>query len=576
MFDTKQSSLIATTTSFNQFIKEGLKASSEILSENGALKYSTSGNEFVDNFAAIARFKEPRSFAEISTDMEKLWSIDPKNTVKLAIYIRMITRKSQITVGKFEVKSTQEVQRGQGLKHEGIMRMMWLAIYHPLTFKANIPLFIAAGSWKDIIIMMNLDLQYNGWKDKKLDWKFLETVLKAGLINPNTEELVKKYLPTIRTSSKCITLESQADTLIGRWFAKKLNPDLEKASAYKQYRLIKSNGKAHQWQQLISKQLYNQIDFNKVAGRALMLLVGSKFLENHNLIEKYTEWIKSKPVAKYTGFVFELFEPFGLNYHIKSIPEYQKITIEAQFNQLVQTGKTNTTSKLLVVRDISGSMTCQANGCKMSAYSIAKAMALYFSKLLDGPFKDAYAVFSDECELKTWKGETIYDQWKNDTNSDYGSTNFLSIADLLINIKKKGVSESEFPNGVLALSDGEFNNSYDYTRDVNVSNFKLFRLKLREAGFSNEYVDNFKLILWDIPNSYYGKTQIKFEDFADAPNSFYISGYDPSAISFILGNEEFKASPKNNIELFEAAMDQELLNLVTIVKEKKYNKKIKK
>lgn len=569
MFDKKQSSLITKTQSLNQFIKEGLKASSETLSGNGALKYSTSGNSFVDNFASIAKFKEPRSFAEIAADMEKLWSIDPKDTVKLSIYIRMITRKSQIMSGETSVETTEEVQRGQGLKHEGIMRMMWLAVNHPATFKANIPLFIAAGSWKDIVVMMNLDLQYNGWKDRKLDWNFLGNVLKAGLINPGTTELVRKYLPTIRTSAKCTTLESQADTLIGRWFAKQLNPELDKPSAYKQYRLIKSEGKAHKWQQLISKQLYEQIDFSKIAGRALAILVGTKFLENHGLIEKYTKWISSKPVAKYTGFVFELFTPLGGSYRASTLPEHQEMTIEAQFNQLVQTGKTNTTSKLLVVRDISGSMTSIAPGCKMSSYAIAKAMALYFSKLLDGNFKDAYAVFADECELRVWKGKTICDQWRNDHDSNFGSTNFLSIADMLIKIKKHGVPESEFPDGVLALSDGEFNSSgwYNGAR-VNATNFNVFRQKLRDAGFSKEYVDNFKLILWDIPNSYYGKPTTKFEDFADAPNNFYISGYDPSAVSFILGDGDFKATPKNASELFKVAMDQELLNAVIIIREK--------
>lgn len=116
---------------------------------------------------------------------------------------------------------------------------------------------------------------------------------------------------------------------------------------------------------------------------------------------------------------------------------------------------------------------------------------------------------------------------------------------------------------------GEFNSSgwYNGAR-VNATNFNVFRQKLRDAGFSNEYVDNFKLILWDIPNSYYGKPTTKFEDFADAPNNFYISGYDPNAVSFILGDGDFKATPKNASELFKVAMDQELLNAVIIIREK--------
>ena len=46
-----------------------------------------------------------------------------------------------------------------------------------------------------------------------------------------------------------------------------------------------------------------------------------------------------------------------------------------------------------------------------------------------------------------------------------------------------------------------------------------------------------------------------------------MSGYDPSAVAFILGGNrpELKA-PKNAEELFLTAMDQELLNRVRIVK----------
>ena len=571
MFDKKVNSLISKEIEeFNSFIKEGLKTSYETESGNGALKYSSTGNDFVDNFAAISHFKEPRSYSQVAQDMSRLWSINPLLTVKLAVYIRMITRKSIVYDDK--KSETLDTQRGQGLKNEGIMRFMWLALNHPETFKINIPLFIAAGSWKDIFQMLSLDLQYHGWDGRKLDWNFLYKVICAGLDNPKTSSLVRKYLPTIRTNSKSITVESQANTLIGRWIASRLFTEKDRKGdnyyIYTKYRHLKAGGKAHDWQQKISKQLYESINFNTIAGRALSLLVGSKFLENHNLTEKYSKWISSKPTAKFTGFVFELFKPLG-DYHTAEIlPDYQEQTIQAQFNQLVETGKgnMNTQSKLLVVRDISGSMTSRAIGTNMSSYAIGKAMALYFSEFLDGAFKNAYAVFADDCELRVWKGNSVCDKWRNDIDSDFGSTNFLSIAKLLVKIKNKGVPESEFPTGVLALSDGEFNSTgWNESYGASSTNFKVFRKLLKEGGFSEDYVNNFKLILWDLPNGYYGGSSPKFEDFADAPNNYYLSGYDPSAIAFIMGNEEFKASPRNAEELFMVAMDQELLNRLVVI-----------
>ena len=566
-FQKKVNSLLKPLEVENQFVKQALKVSSETESGNGAKKYSTTGNDFVDNFAAASYFKEPRSYEEVAKDMQILWNSNPTLCVKLALYFRLVTRKSKIVI-KDKVEEL-DVQRGQGLKNEGIMRMLWLAINQPATFKVNLPLFIAAGSWKDIIQMLSLDLQYHGWDGRKLDWNFLYLTLSAGLNNPETTHLVRKYLPTIRTNKNCTTLESQADTLIGRWLARKFSPKLEKEQAYKAYRKIKSEGVAHEWQQLISQQLYASLNFDHIAGRALALLVGSKFLENHNLTEKYINWISSKPVAKFTGYVFELFAPYDRNN--RHIEDYKEKTINAQFAQLVKTGKVNAKSSLLVVRDTSGSMTSTARGCNVSSFCIAKSMALYFSEFLEGYFADTFAEFSDGCKLHKWKGETPVDKYINDNCGAYANTNFQSVIDLFIRLKEEGVKEKDFPGGLLVISDGEF----DRCGTNKSTNFQLAIKRLREAGFSEEYVNSFKIILWDIPNGWYGdNNKVKFEDFADAPNFFYMSGYDPSAVAFILGGSkpEIKA-PKNAEELFLTAMDQELLNRVKIVKLKANKRK---
>ena len=564
----------------NQFLKEGLKETSATFSHNGAKKYSTTGNDFVDNFSAISYFREPRSYEEVSKDMSLLWSQNPLLCLKLAVYIRLITRKSVIIKDDGTTEEL-EVQRGQGLINEGIMRMLWIALNHPSTFKANISYFIAAGSWDDIFQILSFDLQYHGWEKRKLDWNFLFLVIEAGLANPNTTHLVRKYMPTIRTNKNCRTIEAQADTIIGRWLANKLFSSLGKESSYKAYRKLKSSGQAHHWQQLISNQLYQSIDFNSIAGRALSLLVGTNFLKNHNLENKYTEWIQSKPVAKYTGFVFELFAPLGGGYGCTHIEPYKEATINAQFAQLVKTGKdgVNTNSSLLVVRDTSCSMTGKTRGCKVSAYDIGKSMALYFSEFLTGPFANSFAEFADTCKLHQWKGETPVDKYVNDRCEAYGGTNFQSVIDLFIDLKQKGIEESEFPTGLLLVSDGELNPSNIFIRDrkkgINIgndsTNFQMAIKRLLDAGFSEEYVSNFKLIMWDIPNGYYGANAVKFEDFADAPNFYYLSGYDPSAIAFILGTSSLKATPKSAEELFEAAMDQALLNKLKVVSSKKKN-----
>lgn len=572
MFDSKKETLFtkkdvkSTTSVKNEFLNQGIRESSKTTEYgNGALKYTTTNNDFVDQFGLISNYKKPRDFSEISQDMSTLWAKDPEMTMKLTFYIRMISRKTQL----FDGSTTEKTQIGQGLKHEGIMRMIWIAINHPNTFWNNIYLYISISSWKDIIQMLSYDLQYNGWKGRTLDWKKMGDLILSGLENPNTNNLLKKYLPTIKANSKCKTLESQADNIIGKWIANLLfNNDTQ---SYAKYRKIKSSGTAHEWQKLISQGKMLDIDFDTVHGRALSLMVSSKFITNNGLSDKFEEWVDKKTVLKYTGYVYELMKPL----ENRRIDLMKKKVINKQFKMLVDQVKnqTNTNSSFIVVLDTSGSMGGIVAGTNMSSIHVAKSIGIYFSELLEGFFKNHWIEFHSEAKLREWKGDNPVDKYLND-NSDYiGSTNFLDVARLFCDIKKQGVTEDEFPNGIVCISDGNFNPShpgYRYNRfnkSDHKTNTKHFKEMLLDVGFSKEFVDNFKIVLWDIPNdSYSERIETKFEDFADAPNLYYMSGFDPSALSFLLGSvdEKEKPTPKNAEELFEAAMNQEVLNLINL------------
>lgn len=527
-------------------------------SGNGALKLTSTGDPFVDQFGLISQYRQLRPYSSISKDMQELWNIDPMYTLKLLFYIRLITRKVKFSNGT----ETSKVQKGAGLRHEAFMRMLWLAVNHSDVFYKNLPLFITIGSWKDIIQLMSYDLQYHGWDNRVLDFNKMSDFILAGLENPNTCNLVKKFLPTIKAKSKCKTLESQADTIIGKFLSHKLfdggefSPKLHSKN-YHLYRKLKSSGTAHEWQQMISRSQFN-IDFSKVHGRALALLISGNYLKNHNLEKDYENWIKKQPVAKFTGFVYELFKGLNLN-----SPLYKKYTIDKQFENLIQTAKegSSTESSFIVARDTSGSMSSNVKGLNISSNDVAKSIALYFSYLLKGQFANSYIEFDSKPELRYWKGNSPSDKYLKNTSYAYGSTNFLGIADLFIKIYKH-TSIEKFPSGLICVSDGEFNASKS-----NKTNFQTFKKKLLKAGFPKDYVDNFKIVLWDIPNTFYSFDEIrpKFESYADTPNFFYMGGFDPAGITFLLGGEEKdKPVPKTPRELFEAAMNQEIMDYIQL------------
>jgi hypothetical protein len=140
-------------------------------------------------------------------------------------------------------------------------------------------------------------------------------------------------------------------------------------------------------------------------------------------------------------------------------------------------------------------------------------------------------------------------------------------------MKAKGYKEEDFPTGVICISDGEFDRptgdwgekSYDYRNRPNRQTvFEAFKQHLAKSGFSKEYVDNFKLVLWDVPNNYYGNTAPKFESLAGTPNIFHMSGFDPAGIAFLTGTKQVSKIPQTPEELFEAAMQQELIQMLKI------------
>lgn len=553
MFETKKTKLFeatkkssTTTRSESAFVNAGMKKSVETRSYNGAVKYSSTGNDFVDQFGKLGTYKVPRSFAEISKDCDTLWASNTLMTVVFIFYIRMITRVTQL----FDGTKTSTSQKGGELRHEGIMRMIWLHFKAPKTFWSNIGIFVTVGSWKDIITMLQYDLVYNGWDNRKLNWDQMGKLILSGLNNENTNNLLKKYLPQIKAKSACKTVEAQADNIIGKWICSLLfGSKSNEASTYKQYRKLKTSGTAHEWQKLISQGKHDLIDFNSIHGRALNKLVRSKYLDNQGLKAKYEAWItKDTTEAKYTGFVHELFENMPSQ---NSISVAVKETINKQFDTLVKKGSSETKkTNLIVVRDTSGSMSSTPAGVNMTCFNVAKALALYFSAFLKGRFSDAFIEFNSDAKMHTWKGSTPVDKWYNDNCNYYGSTNFESVIKLFATLKSQGIDESEFPTGILCISDNEFNSS-----SLGRTNVESALNILTKAGFSKEYVSNFVIVLWNLQSGR-GNSAPKFETYGNTPNVFYFSGYNAATVSFLTNDIKTAA------ELFDAAMDQEVLNMI--------------
>ncbi len=551
LFETpkKKTALKASSEITPIFVAKAMRKAVETKSGNGALKLSSTLNDFVDQFSKLGTYKAPRSFNEVEKDCETLWANNKLDTVKFMGYLRTVTRKVNLPDGTI----TEEPQKGGELKHEPIMRMIWLSQKAPEAFWKNIGLFVALGSWHDVFTMLQYDLVYNGWENRKLDWEKFGDLILTALSTESVSNLVKKYLPQIKARSACKTVEAQANCLIAKWICSRLFGNKESSFNYKLYRKLKTSGTAHDWQKLISQQKFDKIEFDKIHGRALNLLVRSKFLKNQNLSDKYTAWVGNpKTTVKYTGFVHELFSK--LPYALSLLPAHEQTTINKQFETLVEKANSEhkeNQSNFIVVRDTSGSMNSTASGTTMSCNHIGKALALYFSSFLKGKFSDSYIEFNSTAKMHTWKGSTPLEKWYNDKAGFIGGTDFQSVINLFASLKAQGIDESEFPTGILCISDGEFNPT-----QLGKTNVETARNTLKKAGFSQDFVNKFQIVLWNLQNRYYGSgSGEKFETTANEAGVFYFSGYSASVITFLTGYEALTPA-----QVFENAMNQEILN----------------
>lgn len=542
----------------NRFISEARELN-VTYTNNGAIQLTTTDDIFVDQFSYISNYRALRDKEDIYLDQNELWSVNPLAALRFTVYLRLITRKVNLTNS---VKGTTEkTQKGQGLRHESILRLMYIAENYPQSFTIdNLLIFVAAGSCKDLIQLLEYDLIFNGWENRAVNWDVVTQTIFHLLADPRFSDLMKKYLPQIKSSSTCKTERAKARNIIAKYLSSILFGKKDKYSnTYQQYRKMKSSGTAHQWQQLISKKQMNLIKFNQIHGRALNLLVNSKFLINNGLMDKYINWVESQDVVKYTGYVYELMSKLSKMANISPAVRY---TTNKQFEQLVRQAKEEgKTKNLVAVVDTSASMGSLAKGANIPCIDIAKSLALYFSHLIEGPFSQYWIEFNSQAQLNEWIGNTPVDQYINNRSSYIGNTDFLSVARLFAYLKRnKDIPESEYPEGIVCISDCEFDPA-----DLDVTNVRRFRSILKEAEFSEEYVNNFIIVLWNLEGSYYYESKEGYEFKADEANCYYFSGLDGSSLSFILGAEvKDKQTPLTTEEVLSELLNQELLTYLKV------------
>lgn len=523
--------------------------------ENGAVAHSTTGSILADQFAKSASHRG-RDISTVFSEQAQLWSENPLFALRFPFYLRLVTRKCKL----YDSIETEKVQKGQGNRDESFKRLLWIAKYHSDSFYKNLWLLPVVGSWKDIWSLLAMDEQ------RILDKEKMFEILKEGIQDDYQIDLVKKFLPRIRSVKKTKTKWAYNTNLLAKEFCTYMGWTV------KQYRLFKSSGIAHIFQKDMCAKQYKNIDFNKVPGKALFLMnkvIKGKdsFIKRHGLENKYIEWLKKQPVAKFTGYVYELGKEFCKGGYSYGVSVAQKMTIDKQFEGLIELAKKDQggiKGNVWCALDTSGSMGSRIQGSKdVTAFDVCLSLGVYFSTLNEGAFKNHVIMFDSRSRVKKLSG-TFTDKLEQIMKSEtaWGSTNFLSVIDEIVRIRKthSTIPLSDYPETLLVVSDMQFNPSGSRT-----TNYEEAKRRLRNV-FPEEFVNNFKVIWWDCISRVTSNQPSTIDD----AGTYVFSGFDGSVITLLLGGENTKIDDKGNVvklsmmESIIQTLSQEVLEQINL------------
>jgi len=551
------------TTSTNAFINAA-NFKTVTLSENGATTYVTTNSAIVDQFGKAGNYRG-RPIEEVFEDQAKIWAEDAECGLRFPFYLRMVTRKVKVNANN----ETDKVQSGQGARDESFKRLLWIAKEHRDVFYRNLWALPLVGSWKDLWTLMYYDIKEG---INCLDHEEVFDVIVQGMLCDTHVDLIKKFMPRIKSKSKCTTDWTAITNDLAKAFAKHVG------ITYKEYNKTKASGTAHEFQKLICSGNYKDLKWNRIPGRALNRLVTSKFLANHGLKEDYTKWILTQPVAKFTGYVFELAKKLreyisrGYRANGRELPIEVKHTLDAQFKNLVEQARADgkITENVWCCLDTSGSMSTKVKGLKdVSCIDIATSLALFFSELNTGAFHNKLIMFDNVSTPYDLKSDSFCEKVLELPRVGCGGTNFQSAVDVIIDIRRKHpeIPLEEYPTTLLVVTDMQFNASGSwYSHQSEPTNYEYSVMKLKEV-FPTDFVDNMKFIWWDVA-SRYGNTD--YEGDALTPGCTFFSGFDGSIINLIMGESRVIDEKSGKVrqmtaeELVAKALSQEILNYIRL------------
>lgn len=417
--------------------------------ENGAVARNSTGSALLDLYGTIGAMRS-RTEEDIVSAFKRAYKENPLYATKMLFYARNFRGGS-----------------GLGERNTARICMKWVAENHSRTMERNLSNVVKFGRVDDLYVFVGTPVE-------NAMWAYMKAVIYNDLQNMKNHKsasLAAKWLKSINTSSA----ESRA---LGR----------KTAAAFgltePQYRKMLSTMRKYLdvVEVAMSSNKWDSINYEAVPSYAMKKY--KKAFKTHcpNLFENYLSKIERGEAKINAGtlYPYDLVKPY-----IHSRNEDR--VIEAQWNSLPNyiEGRNN----VLVMADVSGSMTCDA--CRPMAASVG--LAIYFAERNHGDFKNLYMTFSSNPSyIKINPNSSLCSKVRAVMNTGVGySTNlekaFMKVLDTATFNR---IPQEDMPKAIVVISDMEIDK---YHRGYGLDFVTEMVGRFRSRGYEMP-----KLVLWNV------------------------------------------------------------------------------
>jgi hypothetical protein len=393
------------------------------LTENGAIKHTTTGNDLLDMFAQGGAYRS-RSDEDCIVLFKKAFAENPAYALKCLFYL-------------------YDVRGGQGERRFFKVCFNWLIQNHLNAAKRNLKYIPEYGRWD---MLYKVTWQTSLWNDAinlikeqlALDMTSFSAGDKTGI------SLLAKWMPSENTSSK----ETQR-------YAKTIREVLGMTS--RQYRKTLSvlRERIKVLERLMSANRWNEIEFDQIPSKA-GLKYRNAFARRDMIAKKYEEFAKSKDTKVNAKTLYPYEVVHQARYCNAKMDDPDRLMINKYWDNLTDYFK-DATLDAMCVCDTSGSMTWSGNN-NIQPLDIAISLSLYCADKARGLFHGHYISFASRPQLIRTEGADFVDKvYRIYRTNLCDNTNIEATFDLILNMLTSGKCKYEdIPKTLLIISDMEF------------------------------------------------------------------------------------------------------------------------